>query len=87
MGDVDHWNVLLMLAPGEDVEKVKEFLQLPKETIDVFNLSYVFGSQYKEKAYEVRGQGTVLTKVKAVSSIIIILRHPASSIARMNLLG
>jgi hypothetical protein len=55
MGDVDHWNVLLMLAPGEDVEKVKEFLQLPEETTDVFNLSYVFGPQCKEKGYEVRG--------------------------------
>jgi hypothetical protein len=33
------------------------------------------------------GHGTVLAKVKDVGSILIILRHPASSTARMNLSG
>jgi hypothetical protein len=47
--DVDHWNFLLFLPPGEDVEDVKEWLQLPEETTNVLVLSYVFSSQCKEK--------------------------------------
>ena len=49
MEDVDHWNVLLFLPPGVDVEEVKEWLQLPGETTDILDLSYIFVSRCKEK--------------------------------------
>jgi hypothetical protein len=85
MGDVDHWNVLLFLPAGADVVKITELLQLLQETTDILNLSYVFAPQCKEKGQEVRGSGTVLARVKPVGSIIIVLRHPASSTSRLNL--
>jgi hypothetical protein len=87
MGDVDHWNVLLFLPTGADVVKITELLQLPQETTDILNLSYVFAPQCKEKGQEVRGSGVVLARVKQVGSIIIVLRHPASSTSRLNLVN
>jgi hypothetical protein len=85
MEDVDYWNVLLFLPPGEDVEDVKEWLQLPEETIDVLVLSYVFSSQCKEKGQALKGEGMVFAKVKVVGSFIVIFRHPGSSTSRLNL--
>jgi hypothetical protein len=85
MGDVDHWNVLLFLPAGADVVKITKLLQLPQEITDILNLSYVFAPQCKEKGQEIRGSGTVLARVKPVGSIIIVLRHPASSTSRLNL--
>jgi hypothetical protein len=84
MGDVDHWNVLLFLPPGEDVVKIIELLQLPQETTDVLHLSYVFAPQCKEKGQEIRGFGTVLARIKSVGNIIIILRHLTNSTSRLN---
>jgi hypothetical protein len=84
MGDVDHWNVLLFLPPGEDVVKITELLQLSHETTDVLHLSYVFATQCKDKGQEIRGFGTVLARVKPVGRITIILRHSASSTSRLN---
>jgi hypothetical protein len=52
---------------------VNEWLQLPRKTTIILNLSYTFASQCKERCQEIRG-----------TDIIIILRHPASSILRLN---
>jgi hypothetical protein len=87
MEDVDHWNVLLFLPAAEDVEEVKEWLQLPGETTNILDLSYVFASQCKEKGQEVKGEARVFAKVKAVGSIIVILCHPRSSTSRLNIVG
>jgi hypothetical protein len=38
----------------------------------------------KKKGQEVKGEGRVLAKVKAVDSIIIIYCHPGSSILSLN---
>jgi hypothetical protein len=62
---------------------VNEWLQLPRKTTIILNLSYTFASQCKERCQEIRGNTMVFAKVEPVADIIIILRHPASSILRL----
>jgi hypothetical protein len=78
MESTEQWNLLLLLPAGEDSNKILEFLQVPQDRTQVFHMSYVFGTQCKEKGQELKVQGRVITKLKAVRPILIILCHPAS---------
>jgi hypothetical protein len=80
-------DVILFLPPCEDVEDVKEWLQLLEETTNMLVLSYVFSSQCKEKGQVLKGEGMVFAKVKAMGSVIAILCHPGSSTSKLNLVA
>jgi hypothetical protein len=50
MEGVNHWNVLLFLPAGENVNKIQKCLQLLSETTNILILFYIFTTQSKKKS-------------------------------------